>query len=152
MSGKTGYRIMSLSRWCGLALAILFLFGCAIHKPLEYESDAVTAVCGASSGDTFSVSHMDKTRLVTLYLVSTWDELNTHCGVTGGACVYRSAALDKLYEYCLNSGRECTEIKAIAASRIYMLEGGNCLHLASHELGHVFDVQGLDRRLVARRH
>lgn len=154
MDRKKFSRFLSLSRWCGLALAIPFIFGCAIHKPPGYGSDAVTAVCGASNGDTLSVSHMGETRLVTVNLVNSWDELNTHCGVTGGACVYpgRSSVMDRLYKYCMNSGGECTEIKAKAVSRIYMLEGGNCLHLASHELGHVFDVPGLDRRMVASRH
>jgi hypothetical protein len=112
-----------------LAGVCSLMFACAIHKPLEYETDAVAAVCGASNGELVVVSHMGDTKLVHINLVPSWDQLETYCGVTGGACVYKGKAV----------------------SSIYMMQHGNCLHLASHELAHVFDVGNIDIQRGRRR-
>ena len=153
MIGATIYRSFSSSLWRCLALSLVLLFmsGCVVHKPPEYEAAAVADVCSANSGDTLSVSYLGKTKLVTVDFVRSWDELDAVCGATGGACVHHSAPWDALYEYCLNGGGDCGELKAKAASQIYIIEGGNCLNLASHELGHVFGVPGLDTPRVASR-
>jgi hypothetical protein len=101
-------------------LTPLLVAGCAVNRPPEYESAAVTAVCAAESGETVAVSFLGQTKSVTVHKIPSWEQLYSHCGKTGGACVY------------------------LATNDIYMLDDRRCLSHASHELGHVFGVPGLD--------
>lgn|GEM_PF-3099317 len=128
----------------GSILAALLTTGCVINKPPEYESAAVTAVCAARSGDSVSVSHLGVTKLVTVHIVNSWQELNHRCGVTGGACVTRSSAWNTVYEYCQKTGGDCVALQKKAVSNIYLIDDRRCLQHASHELGHVFDIPNLD--------
>lgn len=101
-------------------LPALLMTGCALNKPPEYESASVAAVCAAKNGETVSVSHLDQTKLVTVHLSASWDELYAHCGESGGACVN------------------------LATNEIHMVDDRRCMQHASHELAHVFGIPGLD--------
>lgn len=144
MSKPTWVKRLTAAVPRGLVLAALMLSGCAINSTPEYESVAVRDICAAHSGDTLSVSHKGQTKRVTVHLTESWEELYNYCGSTGGACVYRSAPWDTMYEYCQTTGGDCAALEKKAVSRIYMIKNNQCARLASHELGHVFDIQNLD--------
>jgi len=102
-------------------LVCLTLGGCAgVNRPPEYESPAVKAVCNTKDGESVEVSFKGQTRRVIVDFVPTWDELYTICGDTGGACVN------------------------LHNNVIHMVDDRRCIRYASHELGHVFGVPGLD--------
>lgn len=105
----------------GVILICTLLVGCTINRPPEYESPAVAAVCAAKNGETVTVSYLGKTKQVRVNIVPSWDELYNICGKkTGGACVELETGL------------------------IHMVDDRRCEQHASHELGHVFGVPGLD--------
>ena len=117
---------------CWIPRVILFLpllvAGCVVNAPPEYKSEAVQAVCQAGQGETVSVTHNGVTKSVTVYQMPTWEELEYHCGETGGACIF------------------------IPANEIYMIDDGCCARYASHELGHLFAMNGLDVPTFANCH
>jgi len=105
------------------------LAACSINRPPEYESPAVTTICASKDGETVAVSFLEQTKLVTVDFVPSWDEIYDLCGKTGGACVN------------------------LEMNVIHMLDDRRCLQHASHELGHIFGVPGLDvhRQIALRR-
>jgi hypothetical protein len=110
------------ARWaCYVILPLLTLIsGCSTSTPPAYDSLAVKTVCDAQDGETVRVNYRGKTKAVTVHKLSSWDELYTTCGDICGACVF------------------------LSSNDIYMVEDGQCLRYASHELGHIFDVKGMD--------
>ncbi|MFK8047127.1 MAG: hypothetical protein AB8B81_01710 [Halioglobus sp.] len=103
-----------------LVLFCILLGGCAVNKPPEYSDSAVQIVCAAEDGETVSVSFNNQVKNVTVDFVPSWEELYRLCGPTGGACVN------------------------METFEIHMIDDRRCLQHASHELGHVFAVLGLD--------
>lgn len=112
-----------------MILASLLLSGCAINVPPEYNSPAVDVVCAAKDGETVAVSYRDQTKQVTVDIVPSWEELYSLCGNTGGACVN------------------------VDTYELHMIDDRRCEQHASHELGHVFEVPGVDvvRQIEERR-
>ncbi|MFT4823985.1 MAG: hypothetical protein ACI9DH_000746 [Halioglobus sp.] len=112
-----------------IVLFCILLGGCAVNKPPEYSDAAVQAVCAAKDGDTVSVTYKNQVKLVTVDFVPSWEELYSLCGDTGGACVN------------------------METFEIHMIDDRHCAQRASHELGHVFAVSGMDtyRKIESRR-
>jgi hypothetical protein len=102
---------------------------CSINRPPEYDSSAVASICATGDGETVGVSYMGQTKQVTVDWVPSWGELYELCGETAGACV------------------------DLATNVIHMVDNRRCLQSASHELGHIFGVAGLDvpRQIALRR-
>jgi len=112
-----------------IVLLCVLLGGCAVNRPPSYSDAAVGVVCAAKDGETVSVSFKDQVKLVTVDFVPSWEELYVLCGDTGGACVN------------------------METSEIHMIDDRRCVQRASHELGHVFAVSGIDtyRQIENRR-
>lgn len=111
-------------------LIISLLGGCAVNRAPDYNSSAVTAVCASGDGETVAVSYLNQVGEVTVDFVPSWEELYSLCGNTGGACVN------------------------MATFEIHMIDDRRCVQHASHELGHVFEVKGIDnlRQVNQRRY
>lgn len=103
-----------------LILTLLLVSGCAVNKPPEYESSAVTSLCGSRDGDRVTVEHDGAVKQVSIDFVDSWDELFALCGATAGACT------------------------AEGTNVIHMLRDRRCEQHASHELAHIFDVMAPD--------
>ena len=108
-----------------IILTCFMVSGCVVNRPPEYESPAVVAVCASANGETLEVSYKEQTIQVTVQRVPSWDALYDVCGDAGGACV-----------------NTFTKV-------IYMVDDRRCERYASHELGHLFGVPGLD---IPQRH
>lgn len=102
---------------------------CSINRPPAYDSPAVTTICNSEDGETVGVSFLGKTKQVTVDWVPSWEELYELCGETAGACV------------------------ELATNVIHIVDNRRCLQSASHELGHIFGIPGLDapRKIALRR-
>ncbi len=89
----------------------------------------MATICASADGETVGVSFLGQTKQVTVDWVPSWGELYELCGETAGACVN------------------------LATNVIHMVDNRRCLQSASHELGHIFGVTGLDapRQIASRR-
>ena len=106
---------------CLVVMICLLCTGCVLNRPPDYDSPAVAAVCATGDGDSVEVSFRGMTRKVTVDRVPSWCELYDACGASsGGACVN------------------------MFTNVIHMIDDRRCPRYASHELGHVFGVPGMD--------
>lgn len=112
-----------------IVLMLLVLGGCAVSRPPAYDSPVVAKVCNSADGEQVALSYADQQRLITVDFVATWEELYQYCGNTGGAC---TSMQDRV---------------------MYILQDRRCAQHASHELAHVFGVEGVDvvQEIASRR-
>lgn len=103
-----------------LLVSCVMLAGCTVNRPLDYDSPAVVSICNSADGDTVAVTHQQQQKQVTVDFVASWDELYEICGESGGACVN------------------------MASNIIYMVDDRSCERHASHELAHLFGIEGMD--------